>query len=134
MRLFRSWLCAILVLAMMFGSVPVTVLAEEVSAPEGSVAEEQTPTTAETAEETEPETAEETVPEPTGETEPEVTEAPEMQEKGEVVHIPFQLNPLYEGIYTADDFPGSYPDELYQGELYAATTYLTVAKAGEAVR
>ena len=80
MRLFRSWLCAILVLAMMFGSVPVTVLAEETAVPEGSVAEEQTPTTPETAEETEPETAEETVPEPTGETEPEVTEAPEMQE------------------------------------------------------
>ena len=134
MRLFRSWLCAILVLAMMFGSVPVTAFAEETAVPEGSVAEEQTQTTAETAEETEPETAEETVPEPTGETEPEVTEAPEMQEKGEVVHIPFQLNPLYEGIYTADDFPASYPDELYQGELYAATTYLTVAKAGEAVR
>ena len=133
MRLFRSWLCAMLVLAMMFGSVPVTVLAEEVSAPEGSVAEEQTPTTAETVEETEPEIAEETVPEPTGETEPETTDVPEMQEKGEVMHIPFQVNPRYEGIYTADDFPGSYPDELYQGELYA-TTYLTVAKAGEAVR
>ena len=125
MKSFRSWLCAMLVLAMVLGSVPVTARAAEITEPEGTVAEEQTATIPETTGETEPEVTEVT--------EPEVTEEPALQ-KGDIMSIPFQVNPLYEGIYTADDFPASHQNELYQGELYASTTYLTVAKAGEKVR
>ena len=124
MRLFRRWLCIFLVFVMVLGMVPMTARAEEVA--EETVAEEQIESIPETAEQPEPEVTEASAAE--------TTEVPEIQEKGEVVHIPFQLNPLYEGIYTADDFPSGEQDPVYQGELYAATTYLTVEQAAAIVR
>lgn len=149
-------LCVLLTLALVLGNIPVTALAEEPLLQE-EVSEETLP---EIAEETLSEAEEETVSESeaaaetaaAGEPVLEVMEESLLQETAETLlgpvqpdtaeedetdtfcgGIPFQLNPLYEGLVDPADYENWEP-EFIAPSTYADVEYLTEEKAAEQIR
>ena len=128
---FRRLLCALLAWVLVLGTLPVTALAEEPALLEEvtdseitveTAAEVTEETAAEVTEETVAEVTEETVAETTGETLPEETEemllleaeqvAAAPEDDGQVFEIPFQVNPLYEGIVDPSDYEDWEPEVI----------------------
>lgn len=131
---FKRVLCVLLVWVLILGNLPVTALAQEVFEEDETLLEEAVETIPpetipETTEQTLPEATEETIPETTAETIPETEEtllaeqAPAVDtDDGEELltgEIPFQLNPLYEGIVDPAEYENWEP-ECYPISFYAA--------------
>ena len=150
---FRRLLCALLAWVLVLGTLPVTALAEEPALLEEVTDSEITVETAaevteetadEVTEETVAEVTEETVAETTGETLPEETEemllleaeqvAAAPEDDGQVFEIPFQVNPLYEGIVDPSDYEDWEPEVIAPSTYALQDEYLTEEEAAKLIR
>ena len=141
---FRRLLCALLAWVLVLGTLPVTALAEEPALLEEVTDSEITvETAAEVTEETAAEVTEETVAETTGETLPEETEemlleaeqvAAAPEDDGQVFEIPFQVNPLYEGIVDPSDYEDWEPEVIAPSTYALQDEYLTEEEAAKLIR
>ena len=150
---FRRLLCALLAWVLVLGTLPVTALAEEPALLEEvtdseitveTAAEVTEETAAEVTEETVAEVTEETMAETTGETLPEETEemllleaeqvAAAPEDDGQVFEIPFQVNPLYEGIVDPSDYEDWEPEVIAPSTYALQDEYLTEEEAAKLIR
>ena len=140
--MFKRLLALLMSLVLVFSLLPVSVFAEE-DPGEGIVTEEETAPADPVVEE--PAIQEEVLEEPETIIPEEISEEPESfdaapeepseepeEPEQEVLHyyVPFQVNPLYEGLVTYDDIPE--PEEPIA--LYSEPVYGTVAEAKAVVR